>query len=325
MHFSLRQIALFDAIVRLGSLSQAANDVALSQSAASMALKEFEDSLGTKLFHRHGRKLILNENGRRLQPKARSLILMAAEITKPETEELEGMLRVAASSTVGNYVLPECAFAFLNLHPKVRMEIITGAVVETVERVVAMSVDLGLIDTTCNRNTLQIEPIGDDRVVIFAAPAHPLARRRQVSLADLRAASWCLRESPSLTRVHLAMTLGGGGLNDIRFVASNYEAVRAAVMAGLGLGFASMRVIAREVAAGDLVVIKANSVALERRFTLLAPKCVYQGKLPKAFADHLRKWFATERATVDEPAKEHALRSGRYRAAPALPASERLI
>ena len=304
VHFSLRQIAVFDAIVRVGSLSGAAREVALSQSAASMALKELEENLGSKLFHRHGRKLILNENGRRLQPKAHSLMLLAAEIRKPETEELEGMLRVAASATVGNYALPECSAAFLNRHPQVQIEIITGGVPETVARVEAMSVDLGLIDTTCNRNTVQVEPIGNDRAVVFAAPTHPLARRRQVSLDELRAASWCLRESPSLARVHLATTLGGGGLNNTRFVANNYEAVKAAVMAGLGLGFASVRVIAREVAAGNLVVIKANSVVLDRRFTLLAPKRVYQGRLPKAFADHLRGWFATERAAAEETAKD---------------------
>jgi DNA-binding transcriptional LysR family regulator len=298
MHFSLRQIAVFDAVVRFGSLSRAAEEVALSQSGASMALKELEDSLGTKLFHRHSGKLILNENGRRLQPKAHSLMLMAAEIRKPDTEELEGTLRVAASTTVGNFFLPECSAAFLSRHPKVQMEIIIGAVPETAERVEAMSVDLGLIDTTCNRNTVQIEPIGDDRAVVFAAPTHPLARRLHVSLADLRAASWCLRESPSLTRVHLATTLGGGGLNKVRFVANTYEVVKVAVMAGLGLGFASTRVIAREVAAGDLVVIKADAIALNRRFTLLAPKRVYQGGLAKAFADHVRAWSAAERAAA---------------------------
>ncbi|TAK99913.1 MAG: LysR family transcriptional regulator, partial [Rhodospirillaceae bacterium] len=137
MHFSLKQIALFDAIVRMGSLSRAAEEVALSQSAASMALKELEDSLGTKLFHRQGRKLILNENGRRLQPKAHSIILLAAEITQPETKELEGMLRIAASTTVGNYVLPECSAAFLSRHPKVRLVISTATINETVERVEA--------------------------------------------------------------------------------------------------------------------------------------------------------------------------------------------
>ena len=87
-------------------------------------------------------------------------------------------------------------------------------------------------------------------------------------------------------------------MNNIRFVANAYEVVRGAVMAGLGLGFASMRVIAREVAAGDLVVLKADSVALDRRFTLLAPKHVYQGTLPKAFTDHLRGWFAAGRTTT---------------------------
>jgi DNA-binding transcriptional LysR family regulator len=292
MHFSLRQIAVFDAIVRTGTLSAAAEEVALSQSAASMALKELEENLGIRLFHRYGRKLVLNENGRRLKPKARSLILMANDIAKPESEELEGPLRIATTVTVGNYVLPECSAEFLVRHPKVQMETIVQGVSECVERLEAMSVDLGLIDTTCNRSTLNIEPIGDDRVVVFAAPDHPLAGRRKVSIADLRASSWCLRESPSLTRLHLGMVLREGGLNHVRFVASTYEAVKAAVMAGLGLGFASRHVIAREVAAGDLVVIEANSVVLERKFTLLTPKDVYQGKLPKAFAEHLRRWFA---------------------------------
>jgi DNA-binding transcriptional LysR family regulator len=299
MRFSLRQIAVFDAVARLGSVSRAAEEVALSQSAASMALKELEDSLGAKLFHRHGRKLILNENGRKLQPKAHSLILLAAEIGKPHTDELDGVLRVAASTTVGNYVLPECSAAFLARHPKVRLTISTLNIPETVDRVEALSVDLGLVETHCNRTTLHTEVVGRDRATVFAAPDHPFARRGHASLADLRAASWCLRENPSLTRTHLTLTLGAGGL-DIRFVANTNEAIKAAVATGLGLGYASTRVIAREVAAGDLVPVDAKSVALERVFTLLTPKRVYQGALPMAFADHVRTWFA------NEPAAEQA-------------------
>lgn len=85
------------------------------------------------------------------------------------------------------------------------------------------------------------------------------------------------------------------GLN-IRLVANTNEAIKAAVAAGLGLGFASTRVIAREVAAGELVELEANSVAFDRGLTLLTPKRVYQGALPKAFADHLRAWFASTQA-----------------------------
>jgi DNA-binding transcriptional LysR family regulator len=294
MHFSLKQIAVFDAIVRTGTLSAAAEEVALSQSAASMALKELEENLGTKLFHRHGRRLLINENGRRLHPQAHSLLTLAAEIGKPPSEELEGMLRVAASTTVGNYYLPECAAQFLSRHPKVRMEVITGAIVDTVERVEAMSVDLGLLDTICNRYTVTVEPIGSDRVVVYAAPSHPLAQGGKASLADLRAANWCLREVPSPTRQHLSEVLGQGGLRNICFVANNYEIVKAAVRNGVGLGFASERVIAREVAAGDLVVINAHAVPFNRKFTLIAPKRVYQGALATAFANHLREWFTGE-------------------------------
>ncbi len=318
MHFSLRQIAVFDAVARLGSVSRAAEEVSLTQSAASMALKELEENLGAQLFHRNGRRLLLNENGRRLRPKAHSIMLLASEISQPQTGELEGLLRVGATPTIGDYLLPECSTAFIHRHPKVQMEIISGAVSDIAERVEAMSVDLGLIDTTCNRNTLQVEPIAEDRMVVFAAPTHPLAQQPQVSMAELRAASWCVRTAPSGTRIVLA-TMLGGAIPDIRFAASTYEAVRSVVLAGLGLGFASMRVIAREVAAGELVVIDTNTPDLRRNFTLLVPKNVYHGTLPTAFADHLRAWFATERTVAQELAKDTTLR-----ATPMAPDSRRL-
>jgi DNA-binding transcriptional LysR family regulator len=291
-HFSLRQIAVFDAVARLGSVSRAAEEVALSQSAASMALKELEENLGTKLFHRHGRRLVLNENGKRLRPKAHSLLLLAAEIGRPQSEVPEVTLRIAASTTVGSYYLPECAAAFLARFPAVRIQLVIDGVTETVSQVEAMSADIGLVDTICNRSTVQIEPIGIDHAVVFAAPDHPLARRVEVSIGDLRKADWCLRQPPSMTRTHLSEILGGGGLNDVRFTANSYEAVKTAVKAGLGLGFASEKVIARELANGELSAINVPAVTMERRFTLLWPKSVYQSALPAAFAEHLRAWFS---------------------------------
>ena len=290
MHFSLRQMEVFEAVARLGSVSKAAEEIALSQSAASMALKDLEDSLGSKLFHRHGRKLVLNENGRRLQPKARSLILMAAEISRPEAHEIEGELHIVASATVGNYVLPECSAAFLSRFPKVRLTVATTTIFDAISRVESMSVDLGLIETDCVRDTLVTETLAHDQAAVFAAPNHPLAQKNRVSLEDLRAASWCLRDFPL---PHLAGILGATGLN-IRFIANTNEAIKSAVAAGVGLGFASTRAISRELAAGEFVLIEAKSVLLERELTLITPKHVYQGALPQAFADHLRSWFAAE-------------------------------
>jgi DNA-binding transcriptional LysR family regulator len=239
----------------------------------------------------------LNENGRRLQPKARSLMLLATEIEKPDAEKMEGELQIAASTTIGNYVLPECAAAFLGRFPGVRLTVTTATILDVISRVESMSVDLGLLETPCSRNTLLIEALAHDRAVVFASPSHPLARKNNVSIDDLRAAGWCFRDFPSLSSAHLASTLGGPGLN-IRLMTNTNEAIKAAVAAGVGLGFASTRVIAREVAAGDLVVIGAAAVTLERELTLIRPKQVYQGAVPQAFAAHLRSWFASERVLV---------------------------
>jgi DNA-binding transcriptional LysR family regulator len=262
-----------------------------------MALKELEEGLRTELFHRNGRKISLNENGRRLHPKAHSLLLLAAEIEKPETEEPEGLLRIAGSPVLGNYILPSCCAAFLQRYPKVRIVLATSALSEAINRDEAMSVDLGLIDAPCNRSSLVAEPIGHDRAVVFAAPSHSLAKRGRVTLAELRAASWCLREMTSLNRTHLLMTLGTPGM-DIRFEAHTDEAMKAAVASGLGLGFGSARLIAREVTEGMLVQIETDAVALDRPITLLAPKRVHRRRLSELFAVHVRAWLAAEQPTT---------------------------
>jgi DNA-binding transcriptional LysR family regulator len=91
----------------------------------------------------------------------------------------------------------------------------------------------------------------------------------------------------------LALTLGGAALN-IRVIANTNEAIKTAVASGVGLGFASTRAIAREVSAGELVVIGSDLVALERELTMITPRHVYQGAVTAAFAHHLRAWFAAE-------------------------------
>lgn len=308
LRFTLKQIAVFDAVARLGSVSRAAEEIALSQSAASMALKELEENLGIQLFFRHGRRLTLNENGRKLRTQAHSLLELASEISQPRASEPEGTLRVAASTTVGNYFLPECATEFMKRYPKVHIQILVGSITETADRVEAMSVHLGIVDSICNRTTLQIEPIGSDRAVVFAIPSHKLVQERDVTTEELRGEPWCLREAPSITRTHLSEALGGGGLTNIRFEANTYQAVKTVVKAGLGLGFASSRIIANEVTAGELCVIDCQPVVFDRRFTLLSPTRVYQSALPIAFIDHVRKWFASECAPPQQqPASEPQL------------------
>src|SRR5690606_13202675 len=105
MRYTLRQLEIFAAIARSGSVSKAAEQVALSQSAASTALAELERQFDCQLFDRHGKLLVLNALGKSLLPAASSLLTQAEEIEKLlEGKAALGDLKLGATLTVGNYL-----------------------------------------------------------------------------------------------------------------------------------------------------------------------------------------------------------------------------
>ena len=115
LRLTLRQLQIFMAVARLGSTASAAEAIALSQSATSSAINELERVLSLRLFDRSGRRLVLNDNGRSLLPRAQALLEGALDVERmglaPE-EQLQ-MLRIGASTTLGNHVLPGLLAAYL--------------------------------------------------------------------------------------------------------------------------------------------------------------------------------------------------------------------
>ena len=124
MHFTLRQLEIFAAIARHGSVSAAAGEVALTQSAASTALGELERQTGRQLFDRVGKSLRLNELGRGLLPKAIELLDRAAEIDDLLLgHEAIGSLKVGATLTIGNYLATLIVAEFLQRYPQARLRL----------------------------------------------------------------------------------------------------------------------------------------------------------------------------------------------------------
>ncbi len=106
MHITLRQLEVFAEVHKSGSTTQASQMLALSQSAVSAALTDLEGQLGVQLFDRVGKRLVVNEHGRLLYPRALALLERATEIEQLFRGD-NGAIRVYASSTIGNYIMPE--------------------------------------------------------------------------------------------------------------------------------------------------------------------------------------------------------------------------
>lgn len=251
MHITLRQLAVFAEVLKSGSTTQASQMLALSQSAVSAALTDLEGQLGVQLFDRVGKRLVVNEHGRLLYPRALALLEQATEIEQLFRED-NGAIRVYASSTIGNYILPEIIARYRRDFPGLPLEMSVGNSQDVINAVADFRVDIGLIEGPCHTAEIVSEPWLEDELAVFASPASPLLQG-DVTLERLASAPWILRERGSGTRelvdylllshlpqFHLGMELG------------NSEAIKHAVRHGLGISCLSRRVIAEQLETGTL-------------------------------------------------------------------------
>ena len=231
LKLSLRELEVFAAVAACESVTRAAAEVALSQSAASQALAQLEQALGVPLFDRIGRGLQLNEHGRTLLPRARALLDEAAAL-----QDLFGeaalSLRLGASTTIANYLLPQRLAALRQRWPQCRVSLQVANTRDIVAAVAALQADFGLIEGPCHHPALHSLPWQQDELLVFAAANHPLAGR-QVGLAELAAAPWLLRETGSGTREEVERVLLPhlGSLN-VEMELGDSEAIKRAVAAG---------------------------------------------------------------------------------------------
>ncbi|HPP82308.1 MAG TPA: LysR family transcriptional regulator [Rubrivivax sp.] len=308
LRLSLRQLEVFVATARAGSTRAAADRVARSQSAASAALAELEGTLGVQLFDRIGRRLALNENGRALLPKAAALLDRALELERLLTPERPVPLHLAASLTIGEYLLPALLARWKLAHPAQPVQLMIGNTREVIEAVAGLDADVGFIEGTQTHPRLAVRPWLTDELVVVAAPEHPLVGR-PVALRELRAASWALREPGSGTReaAELWLLERVGSLN-IEFELSSPEAIKRLVAAGAALGCLAREVVAQELAQGTLVELRTSLPRALRRLSIVLHRDKHVGRDTAEFIRHCGQLRSAGRGTALLTARRRAAR-----------------
>jgi len=278
MRFSLRQLRVFVEVARHESVSRAATTLALSQSATSTALAELERQYDTQLFDRFGKTLRLNELGQALLPQAVELIERAAAIENVlEGRAGYGLLRIGATLTIGNYLATLIVADFLKRHPESTLQLRVHNTAAIIDQLARHELDLGLIEGTCRHPDLHVEPWVADELVVFCAPAHPLARRGAATLVELAGEAWIVREPGSGTRETLDQALRHhhSALN-IRLELEHTEAIKRAVEFGLGIGCISRLALREAFRRGSLVAIETPELDLRRDFQFLWQRRKFQ-------------------------------------------------
>jgi DNA-binding transcriptional LysR family regulator len=268
---TLRQLEVFLAIARAGGFRRAAETLHTSQPALSQHMRELEGELGTRLLERLGRRVGLTDAGRLLEEHAYRVFatLSGAREAIGELHGLQrGSLLIGASTTPGIYVLPRVVGAFKTRYPGIDLQLRIANSQRIEERVRANELDLGVVGGHSlgpGEACLQAGLL--DELVLVVAPGHGWAARRQIPAAQLAGQPLLLREEGSATRRVTERALQHAGVRYRTALELDHtEAIKQAVMAGLGVAFLSVHAVRGEVSAGRLRALRLRGLRIHRHF-----------------------------------------------------------
>lgn len=269
----LGALELLLAVARLGSLGGAARELGITQPAASSRIRSMERQLGVALVDRSPRGSRLTDAGALVTDWARRIV-EAAEAFDAGAQALrdrrDSRLRVAASMTIAEYLLPGWLLALRAARPDTAVSLLAGNSATVAERLLSDEADLGFIEGLTIPTGLDSVVIAHDHLIVVTAPGHPWARRRRpLEAVELAATPLILREEGSGTRQVLDTALGGLARPLIEL--SSTTAVKAAAVSGAGPAVLSELAVGEELAMRRLVSVPVAGVSLARDLRAVWP------------------------------------------------------
>ncbi|MCS0601922.1 LysR family transcriptional regulator [Streptomyces sp. LP11] len=269
----LAALELLLAVARLGSLGAAAREMGITQPAASSRIRSMERQLGVALVDRSPRGSRLTDAGALVTDWARRVVEAAAAFdagARALRDRRDSRLRVAASMTIAEYLLPGWLLALHAERPDTAVSLLAGNSARVAELLLGGEADLGFVEGLSVPAGLDSAVIAHDRLIVVAAPGHPWARRRRpLTAEELAATPLILRERGSGTRQVLDAALGGLARPLIEL--SSTTAVKASAVSGAGPSVLSELAVTEELTTRRLVSVPVADISLRRALRAVWP------------------------------------------------------
>ncbi len=291
---NLRQLEVFCTVVDCESFSSAADQLIMTQPAVSMQVQAVEKEFGVQLLERRNRRTVPTEAGRAVHQWARE-VLRSLEETRKSIDVLKqseaGRIVIGASMTIGSHVLPPILSRFKRQNPSAEIVVRLGERTEVCAEIANGGVDCGVVIAREIPNDLDVEVVGLEEILFIAAPAHPLAGRRQLQIEDLIGQPFILAPKGSSYRKVIDDMLAEQGLANVPVLMEldGADSVKRAVQQGLGLGVALRSSVEWELEHGLLQELQLAGPRPHVEIGLVfAPRRRNGSVISQAFVDYLR-------------------------------------
>lgn len=287
---TIRQLEILLAVYDLGSVKLASQQLHLTQPTVSMQLKKLSDAIGMPLYERQGKTRRFTDAGRALVATAREVLDSFARLDM-ELADLRGLkagtLHIAVVTT-SKYFIPHLLGPFCERYPDVDIDFKVGNRQQIIDRLHEGRDDLYVFSHPPEDGDLEITDFLPNPLVAIAAENHPLARERGLALLDLADKPFLMRETGSGTRhaieQHLRKT---GGRLSVRMTIESNEAIKHAVMSGLGISILSAHTLSFGGRTG-LVELDVKELPIDSRWYLVRQRDRNLSLIARTFVDFLQ-------------------------------------
>lgn len=266
---------MFCLVVEEGSISQAARNSYISQPAVTRQIRQLEAHYGAPLFDRSDGKMTVSKAGKVLYPYAKAIVddfSSSEEAIHQLTGNVEYQLRIGASLTIGEYLLPEILGNFKQRHPHIKLSLQIGNTPAILEALTMSHIHLALVEGVVEDKDLDVKKFAEDRLILVCSPQHPWKGKQAITVKEFLHEQMIWREENSGTRKIVENVLRE---YEILEQIENYmelgstQAIKGAVEANLGISFLPKMSVDKELKAKTLHEVKIRQLELKRDLWLV--------------------------------------------------------
>lgn len=289
---NIAELEALKAVAETGSFTRAADRLGMSQPGLSRQIQRLERELGTRLLERRGTGAILTDAGREsMQFAIRTISDFDALVSRfgPDPAALTGVIRIVASSTPAEYLIPALVAEFTREHTGISVEVLVADSAQVARTLSDRQADLGLSGMPTFSVGYSAVPVAKDEVVLAVSKDHKFADQRSITIGELRDENIIEREGGSGTWQTVVQALSAAGIelpeHKVAMTLGSTQALISAVQQGLGIGFVTNHAASSH--SDKIVPVRIDGLPLERDLSLVYETGRVRGRHTQAFIDFI--------------------------------------
>ncbi len=287
---TLHQLQVFEAIARSGSFTRAAEEMFLTQPTVSQQIKQLTKAVGLPLFEQVGKRLYLTDAGQEVLKVCRDISerLSQMEMTLADLKGLkQGNLRLAVITTA-KYFVPRLLGPFRHRYPGINIFLQVTNRKQVLDRLSENLDDLYILGQPPENLDISLRPVLENPLVVIAPHNHPLAQEKNIPLQRLAEEPFIMREPGSGTRMVVERFFEENRIKlNVEMEIGSNEAIKQAIVGGLGLSVLSRHSLALEGTKGPLTILDVEGFPIQRHWYIVYPASKQLSVVARTFLEYL--------------------------------------